>query len=68
MDESKPKDLYSRMVEMAFHAAVPGATAHDRLRYLKQLMKAHGLQITDALETPPSGPGKGGTVRLIKDQ
>jgi hypothetical protein len=58
--DSKPKDVYSRMVEMAFKAEVPGATAHDRLKYLQDLLREHGLQIVDQKadfggSSPPDG-------------
>jgi hypothetical protein len=42
-----PKDLYTRMVEFAFQVECPGATAHDRLKYLQDLMSHHNLAFTD---------------------
>jgi hypothetical protein len=51
--QDKPKDIYSRMVEMAFWAELPGATAHDRLEYLKDLLREYGLKIVDRESTVP---------------
>ena len=46
------KDLYTRMIEMAFCAQVPGATAHARLDYLQDLLRRYGLKIVDIGEAP----------------
>lgn len=45
-----PKDLYTRMVEFAFAVECPGATAHDRLKYLQDLMSQHNLAFTDRVK------------------
>ena len=38
------------MVEFAFAVECPGATAHDRLKYLQDLMSEHNLAFTDRLK------------------
>jgi hypothetical protein len=43
-----PNDLYTRMVAFAFDADCPGATKHDRLKYLQDLMAKHSLTLADA--------------------
>jgi hypothetical protein len=36
------------MVAFAFDAECPGATKHDRLKYLQDLMAKHSLTLADA--------------------
>jgi len=55
-DQLRAKDIYSRMIDMAFWAKVPGATAHDRLEYIRELFHDHGLEIVDRRTTPPLVP------------
>ena len=45
-----PEDLYTRMVEFAFAVECPGATAHDRLKYLQDLMSQYNLAFSDRLK------------------
>jgi hypothetical protein len=52
----RAKDVYSRMIDIAFWAKVPGATARDRLEYLRELFHNYGLEIVDRRTTPPLVP------------
>lgn len=47
-NRTAPNDLYSRMVAFAFDAECPGATKHDRLKYLQDLLAKHSLTLVDA--------------------
>ncbi|MGJ4927670.1 hypothetical protein ACQR1I_20675 [Bradyrhizobium sp. HKCCYLS2038] len=57
------------MVEMAFKADVPGATAFDRLKYLRDLLHEFGLDIVERNFAPDHQPElsniKTGAVRPL---
>ena len=49
-NRNAPADLYTRMVAFAFQVECPGATAHDRLKYLQDLMQEYNLAFTDRIK------------------
>lgn len=52
-------EIYARMVDMGQEAEVPGKSAHDRMRYLLELVDKHGLQIV-AKQARPTDEKPGG--------